>query len=594
MSRVFSKTCACARTWRVFLGVAGCLGALSLVCGLSVTGAVAAVPGTDLQPGLADRPSALADVLGTDVPLGLADRDGNKIFDTLDARLQSARPDDSFDVVVSFAVPMQPADVLRLQVGMGAFGPAQSLGLVNAAALRLTAVQVLALARAGIVATIEPDEEMVAFRAAAMQWFGVTGARADFGFTGDGDGKPDSFTPADNTIAIVDTGIDSGHVELNGGKVIGWVDFVNNRATPYDDEGHGTHVASIAAGKPVDSSGGVAPGAALVGVKVLDSRGSGSMSRVAQGIDWCVQNRTVYGIRVINISLGSTGSSDGTDVVSRSADAAVAAGITVVVAAGNEGPQTRTVGSPAAARGVIAVGAVADPDAGGVYVPSFSSRGPTADGRVKPDIVAPGVNISAAKANSTNGYVTFSGTSMATPFVAGVVALMLEETPTRTPADVYSGITQTARDFGPPGLDSDYGYGLLDAYAALRPSPGIGAHIPLFPVDDMGSGAITATQRAATHTFQVTSTQYPIAITLVIANWSRSNTNLDAELLDPSGRRVALSDGRTRQETLSWKPQQTGTYTLRVFGFRSQDNASYFFDISADLAPGGTALGASP
>lgn len=577
MSSVVTISRPHPRSWRDFVHTAGCVTALILSWGFSVHPASAAV----LTPSV---PGANPALPGGDIPLAVADRDGNKIFDTLDARLQSARPDDSFDVVLSFAVALQPADVLRLQAEVGAFGPTQPLGLANAAALRLTTAQILALARAGVVATIEPDEEMVAFRAAAMQWFGVTGARTDFGFSGDGDGNPNAFTPADNTIAIIDSGVDSTHVELAGGKVIGWVDFVNGRATPYDDAGHGTHVASIAAGRPADSSGGVAPGAALVGVKVLDSRGSGSMSRVAQGIDWCVQNRATYGIRVINISLGSTGSSDGTDVVSRSADEAAAAGITVVVAAGNEGPQTRTVGSPAAARSVIAVGAVADPDAGGVYVPSFSSRGPTADGRIKPDIVAPGVNISAARANSTNGYVSFSGTSMATPFVAGVVALMLQEAPTRTPVDVYAGLTQTARDFGPPGVDSDYGYGLVDAYAALRPSANIGANPPLLPADDMGSGAITAAQRIATHTFEITSTQYPIAITLVIANWGRSNTDLDAELLDPSGRRVAISEGRTRQETLLWKPQQTGTYTLRVYGYRAQDNAAYFFDVSADLA----------
>lgn len=539
-------------------------------------------------------PGARAASLGEDLPVAIADRNGNKIFDSLDARLQSARPDDAFDVVVSFAVPLEPADVLRLQAELGAFGPARSLGLVDAAALRLTRDQVLGLARAGIVATIEPDEEMVAWGAPELQWFGVSGARTDFGFTGDGDGNPDTFTAADNTIAIIDSGIDSGHVELNGGKVIGWVDFVNGRAAPYDDVGHGTHVASIAAGKQVGSGGGVAPGAALVGVKVLDSRGSASMSRVSQGIDWCVRNSAAYGIRVINISLGSSGSSDGTDVVSRSVDAAAAAGITVVVAAGNEGPQTRTVGSPAAARGAIAVGAAADPDTGGVYVPSWSSRGPSADGRVKPDIVAPGVNISAAKANTTNGYVTYSGTSMATPFVAGVVALMLQASPALTPAGIYDDLTQTARDVGPTGPDSDYGYGLLDAYAALRPAPGTGTHNPLFPVDESGSGTITASTRSATHTFEVTSTQYPIAATLVIANWARSGTDLDAELLDPTGRRVALSAGSTRQETLLWKPQQTGTYTLRVYAYRTQDNASYFFDVSADLALTTAGVGSPP
>ena len=87
---------------------------------------------------------------------------------------------------------------------------------------------------------------------------------------------------------------------------------------------------------------------------------------------------------------------------------------------------------------------------------------------------------------------------------------------------------------------------------------------------------------------------FPIAITLVIANWARSNTDLDAELLDPSGRRVAISEGRTRQETLLWKPVLTGTYTLRVYAYRAQDNAAYFFDVSADLARASTTPALAP
>jgi serine protease AprX len=312
------------------------------------------------------------------------------------------------------------------------------------------------------------------------------------------------------------------------------------------------------------------------------------MSRVAQGIDWCVQNRDTYGIRVANISLGSVGSSDGTDVVSRSVDAAAAAGITVVVAAGNEGPQTRTIGSPGAARGAITVGAAGDPDAG-VYLASWSSRGPTADGRAKPDVVAPGISITAARANSTNGSVTYSGTSMASPFVAGLVALMLQRSPGLSPAAVSADLAQTARDFGPAGPDTEYGHGLLDGYAALRPAAGTGSNNPPFPADAMGNGAITTAMRSATHAIEVAGTLYPIAVTLVIANWSRFNTDLDVELYDPNGRRVAVSDSTTRQETLLWRPQQAGTYTLRVFGYRAQDSGTYFFDVSADLAAGGAA-----
>jgi serine protease AprX len=173
---------------------------------------------------------------------------------------------------------------------------------------------------------------------------------------------------------------------------------------------------------------------------------------------------------------------------------------------------------------------------------------------------------------------------MASPFVAGQVALMLQQSPGLSPAEVYADLTQTGRDFGIEGPDTEYGHGLLDGYAALRPTAGMGSNNPSFPANMIGSGAITAAARTTTHTFEVASTKYPIAITLVIGNWSRFNTDLDAELWDPEDRRVALSESTTRQETLVWRPQQAGTYTLRVYGYRTQDRGAYSFDVSADLA----------
>ncbi|WP_054673398.1 S8 family serine peptidase [Calditerricola satsumensis] len=135
---------------------------------------------------------------------------------------------------------------------------------------------------------------------------------------GNRDGNPLSYSKNDVVVAVIDTGIDAGHVDLDGGKVIGWKDFVNNRTAPYDDNGHGTHVAGIIAGEGQADSRykGVVPGAALVGVKVLNASGSGSMSTVTAAIDWCIQNKDVYGIRVLNLSLGTSGSSDGTDATS--------------------------------------------------------------------------------------------------------------------------------------------------------------------------------------------------------------------------------------------------------------------------------------
>ena len=137
---------------------------------------------------------------------------------------------------------------------------------------------------------------------------------------------------------------------------------------------------------------GVAPAASLVGVKVIDSRAQSSLGLIAQGIQWAVENRATYGIDAINLSIGDpTGCGDGTDVASQAVDAAVAAGIVVITAAGNSGPANCTIKSPAAAESAMTVGAMADTGAGGFSHAWFSSRGPTADGRIKPDISAPGV-----------------------------------------------------------------------------------------------------------------------------------------------------------------------------------------------------------
>lgn len=116
------------------------------------------------------------------------------------------------------------------------------------------------------------------------------------------------------------------------------------------------------------------------------------------------------------MSLGTSGSSDGTDVVSQAVNNAAAAGIVPVIAAGNSGPGKFTIGSPGAATGALTVAAMSDPGQGGFGLANFSSRGPTQDNRMKPEIAAPGVNVTAPKANSGNGYIAYSGTSMATPY----------------------------------------------------------------------------------------------------------------------------------------------------------------------------------
>ena len=248
-------------------------------------------------------------------------------------------------------------------------------------------------------------------------------------------------------VAVVDTGIDRTHPDF-AGRIVDGASFVGGDYQ--DDNGHGTHVASICAGSGAAQEGtyrGVAPEARLYAAKVLDSGGSGSMSGVMAGVEWAVDQ----GVQVINLSLGGSGSSDGQDALSLTCNAAVSRGIVVCVAAGNEGPLARTVGSPGAAVDVITVGAVDRAD----RVASFSSRGPTRDGRTKPDICFPGVGIVAARAAGTtmgspmgSHYTASDGTSMATPHASGLAALLIQARLSSSPAQIKQALTETALDLG--------------------------------------------------------------------------------------------------------------------------------------------------
>ncbi len=273
------------------------------------------------------------------------------------------------------------------------------------------------------------------------------------------------------TVCVIDTGI-AQHPDVKD-RIVGFQDMVNGKTEAYDDQGHGSHCAGIVAGSGKSSDGkfkGVAPEASLVGVKVLDANGSGSFSDVIKGIQWAVENKQKFSIDVISMSLGGPASkSYKNDPVSQAVEAAHAAGITTVVAAGNEGPRAGTIGTPANAPSVVTVGALDDKgtvsraDDGLAY---FSSRGPTnVDKLSKPDILAPGVNITSLS-NQGNGYVSMSGTSMATPFAAGVAALMHQVKPEISPSQVKEVMMQNADKLPPasgkPLDENQQGKGVVD------------------------------------------------------------------------------------------------------------------------------------
>jgi subtilisin family serine protease len=257
-------------------------------------------------------------------------------------------------------------------------------------------------------------------------------------------------------ICVLDTGIDGNHCDFPSGKIVGWVDYVGSGSTPYDDHGHGTHCASIAAGAA--SPYGVAKGASLMGAKVCNSGGSCTDTAIIQGIDWGVYN----GADIESISLGGPGG-DGTSAIAQECNWAVDQGVVVVTVVGGEGACC-TVGTPGDAEKVITVTASDKSDG----LASFNSRGPTTDGRIKPDIAAPGVSISAADAGTTCSNVSMSGSSMAAPHVAGVAALMLDARSTATTAQIKNCLGATAIDKGNTNKDCLWGWGRVDAYAAVQ------------------------------------------------------------------------------------------------------------------------------
>lgn len=279
-------------------------------------------------------------------------------------------------------------------------------------------------------------------------------------------------------VAVLDTGIDCGHLDLSAGCVYG-ANFTG-AAQPFDDHGHGTHVAGII-GARANGIGviGVAPESTVYAVKVLYSNGSGSWSAVAAGIDWAVTN----GMDVINMSLaGSSYSQALADAVA----GAQAAGVLVVAAAGNSGC-CNTVGYPAKLPGALAVAAVDRFD----VVAGFSSTGPEVD------VAAPGVAVRATVPTGScalcdaSGYLSLSGTSMAAPHVAGVGALLMSRG--RTAAESWTLITATARDLGQAGFDSSYGHGRVDALAAANSDPGEPPPPPPPPADDTEAPIVSLT-----------------------------------------------------------------------------------------------------
>lgn len=287
-------------------------------------------------------------------------------------------------------------------------------------------------------------------------------------------GAPEVWSGGDTgqgiDVAVLDTGIDAAHPDF-AGRIAASESFVPGQDVT-DRHGHGTHVASTVAGTGAASDGkekGVAPGASLHIGKVLDNDGSGQDSWILAGMEWAARDQHA---KIVSMSLGGD-PSDGTDPLSQAVNRlSEETGALFVIAGGNSGPQAYTIGAPGAADAALTVGAVNGPGKGVDQLADFSSRGPrVGDNAIKPDLTAPGVNILAARSQyapeGEGAYQYMSGTSMATPHVAGAAALLAAKHPDwngQQLKDTLVSSTASTRQASP----YQGGSGRLDIAAAVK------------------------------------------------------------------------------------------------------------------------------
>lgn len=267
------------------------------------------------------------------------------------------------------------------------------------------------------------------------------------------------------TAAVLDTGI-SRHPDYSE-RIVAFRDFVGGKRQCYDDASHGTHVAGILGGNGKSSGGrycGIAPGCRIISGKVLDGFGAGEVENLIGAIEWVIDRRKEYQIRILNISAGTTKTEADrqAEQLIRSVERAWDAGLVVIVAAGNLGPRPESITIPGNSRKVITVGAF----------DHYSGCGPTSECICKPELVAPGTRIVSCYSRFRRGmyYTRKSGTSMAAPAVAGAVALLLEGEPYLTNVEVKMRLKESAVDTGMP--KNCQGWGMPDLRRLLWPQRG--------------------------------------------------------------------------------------------------------------------------
>jgi serine protease AprX len=479
--------------------------------------------------------------------------------------------------------------VLRLltpAVELGGGTIISSLPLVDSLVADVPNGALAALGNNFLVAHISIDRLVVGAMERTGATIGATAVRQELGYDGAGVG-----------VALIDSGAGATPDDLadaagGGSRIDQFVDFVNGGVAPYDDYGHGTHVAGIVAGNGTDSDGartGIAPAARLIVLKALDASGQGRISDVIAALNYAVAQKDALHIRVINLSI-ATGvyESYDDDPLTLAAKEAVAAGIVVVAAAGNNGtsPDGRLqyggITAPGNAPWVLTVGAsshMGTLDRADDTIAAFSSRGPSAfDEAAKPDLVAPGVGIESLSdpdsafyvsrspyllpgtvPTSYLPYLSLSGTSMSAPVVSGTVALMLQANPDLTPNQVKAILQYTARQYA--GYDRlTQGGGFLNAQGAVELAHFLAApsEVPYPSTDGWSTQLIWGHRLVEGGQFSDTATAWPADVV-----WGASTT--------PDGHRITWGAGFSRTQNVVWGTQCGGndchyTWDLSVSG----------------------------
>ena len=427
----------------------------------------------------------------TGLPAGATKPALSKFDQALQQRAASASGHTRIIIRLAPAASRAAATRLLEQLG-GTAG--RALPIINGQAASLPNAALAALAASPLVEHVSLDRVVAGSVERTGAATGAAPVRESLGVDGTGVG-----------VAVIDSGIARWHDDLTGAsnqgqRVDRFVDFLQRRTAAYDDYGHGTHVAGIVAGNGFDSGGartGIAPGARLTILKVLDDAGSGRVSDVIAAMDYILANRDALNIRVVNLSLSAPVFEPyDTDPLTLAARRLVSAGVVVVVAAGNHGrgaagePLYGSVGAPGNAPWVLTVGASSHQgtaDRSDDSIAAFSSRGPAAGGwAAKPDLVAPGMGIESLSdpdsalyelraafllggtvATTYLPYLSLSGTSMSAPVVSGTVALMLQANPALTPNQVKAILQYTA-EVHPAYNTFEQGAGFLNAKGAVE------------------------------------------------------------------------------------------------------------------------------